>query len=120
MVLEFKDTEIVLVPEHSDGRAMTHDLIRVVPVNKETSGYLYAWLSSGYARELIHRFAYGAVVRHLEKSHISQVSVPLFHDQKIQREINDTVLEVNRKRTEAYHLEQEALQVLDEKVIYAR
>ena len=110
----------VLVPKHWDGWAMTHDIIRVVPINKEISGYLYAWLSSDYAHELIHRFAYGAVVRHLEKEHISQVSVPLLHDENMQREINDTVLEANRKRTEAYHLEQKALQVLDEKVIYAR
>ena len=110
----------VLVPKHWDGWAMTHDIIRVIPVNKEISGYLYAWLSSDYARELIHRFAYGAVVKHLEKKHILQVSVPLLHDENRQREINDTVLEANRKRTEAYHLEQEALRVLDEKVIYAR
>jgi len=110
----------VLVPKHWDGWAMTHDLIRLVPVSKEISGYLYAWLSSDYARELIHRFAYGAVVRHLEKEHISQVSVPLLSDENIQREINDTVLEANRKRTEAYNLEQEALKMLDEKVIYAR
>ena len=41
-------------------------------------------------------------------------------DEGTQREINDTVLEANRKRTEAYNLEQEALRVLDEKVISAR
>ena len=110
----------VLVPKHWDGWAMTHDIIRLIPANKEISGYLYAWLSSDYAYELIHRFAYGAVVRHLEKEHISQVSVPLLNNENAQREINDTVLEANRKRTEAYHLEQEALRVLDEKVIYAR
>ncbi|MYH80471.1 restriction endonuclease subunit S [Candidatus Poribacteria bacterium] len=110
----------VLVLKHWDGWAMTHDIIRVVPVNKEISGYLYAWLSSDYARELIHRFAYGAVVQHLEKEHIMQVSVPLLRDENVQQEINDTVLEANRKRTEAYNLEQEALRVLDEKVIYAR
>ena len=40
----------VLVPKHWDGWAMTHDIIRVIPVNKEISGYLYAWLSSDYAR----------------------------------------------------------------------
>ena len=40
----------VLVPKHWDGWAMTHDIIRVIPVNKEISGYLYAWLSSAYAR----------------------------------------------------------------------
>ena len=49
-----------------------------------------------------------------------QVSVPLLHDKKIQWEINEKVLEANRKRTEAYNLEQEALKVFDEKVIYAR
>ena len=38
----------------------------------------------------------------------------------MQREINDTVLEANRRRTEAYTLEQQALRVLDKKVIYAR
>ena len=109
-----------LVPKHWDGWAMTHDIIRLVPANSEISGYLYAWLSSDYAYELIHRFAYGAVVRHLEKEHILQVSVPLLHNENAQREINGTVLEANRKRTEAYNLEQEALRVLDEKVIYAR
>ena len=110
----------VLVPKHWGGWTMTHNIIRLVPANREISGYLFAWLSSDYARELIHRFAYGAVVRHLEKAHISQVSVPLLCDENAQQEINDTVLEANRKRTEAYNLEQKALRVLDAKVIYAR
>ena len=38
----------------------------------------------------------------------------------MQRQIDDTVLKANRKRAEAYNLEQEALRVLDEKIIYAR
>ena len=112
--------KITFVPKHWDRWAITDDIICLVPTTDEISGYLYAWLSSDYARELIHRFAYGAVVRHLEKEHIMQVSVPLLQDENMQREINDTVLEANRKRTEAYNLEQEALRVLDEKVIYAR
>ena len=112
--------KITFVPAHWNGWATTDDIICLVPTTDEISGYLYAWLSSDYTRELIHRFAYGAVVRHLEKEHISQVSIPLLNDENAQRKINDTVLEANRKRTEAYNLEQEALRVLDEKVIYAR
>ena len=108
------------VPKHWDGWAMTHDIIRLVPANNEISGYLYAWLSSPYARELINRFTYGAVVGHIEKEHILRVSVPLLHDENIQQEINNKVLEANKKRAEAYNLEQEALTVLDEQVIYAR
>ena len=59
-------------------------------------------------------------MRHLEKEHILEVSVPLLRDENTQKEINDAVLEANRKRTEAYNLEREALRVLDEEVIYAR
>ena len=108
------------VPKHWDGWAMTHDIIRLVPTNNEISGYLYAWLSSPYAYELIHRFTYGAVVGHIEKEHILRVSIPLLHDENTQRDINNRVLEANRKRTEAYKLEQEALTILNEEVIYAR
>ena len=108
------------VPKHWDGWTMTHDIIRLVPTNNEISGYLYAWLSSPYAYELINRFTYGAVVGHIEKEHILRVSVPLLHDENIQRDINNKILEANQKRTEAYKLEQEALTILNEKVIYAQ
>ncbi len=108
------------VPKHWDGWAMTHDIIRLVPANNEISGYLYAWLSSPYARELISRFAYGAVVRHLEKEHLLRVSVPLLNDKNTQAKINNKILDANHKRTKAYKLEQEALTVLDEQVIYAQ
>jgi type I restriction enzyme S subunit len=51
---------------------------------------------------------------------ISEVAVPLLRDENTQRVINSKVLEANQKKTEAYELEQEALTVLDEKVVYAR
>ena len=110
----------VFVPRHWDGWAITDNIISLVLVSNSIAGYLYAWLSSDYGQELLHRFVCGSVVSYLEKEHILQVSVPLLRDENTQREINDTVLEANRKRTEAYNLEQEALKVLDEKVIYAR
>ena len=111
--------KVTFVPKHWEGWAMTHDIIRVIPANNEISGYLYTWLSSPYARELIDRFTYGAVVGHIEKEHILRVSVPLLHDVNCQQEINTMILEVNKKRTKAYELEQEASTVLNEKVIYA-
>jgi len=60
------------------------------------------------------------VIDEINDLQVSEIVVPLLRDENVQREINDTVLEANRKRTEAYNLEQEALKVLDEKVIYAR
>jgi len=108
------------VPSHWDGWAMTHDIIRLVPANNEISGYLFAWLSSDYAQSLITRFIYGAVVGHIEREHLLKVNVPLFDDAGIQKEINDKVLEANKKRTEAYNLEQQAFAILNEQVIYAQ
>jgi type I restriction enzyme S subunit len=40
-------------------------------------------------------------------------------NQDIQKQINDLALQANEKRYKAYLLEQEALKVLDEEVIYA-
>ena len=112
--------KVSIVPKHWEGWIPNEHVIRVVPTNDEIAGYLYAWLSSDYAYPLITRYIYGAVVDEINDVQVSEIAVPLLRDEGMQRQINDTVLEANRKRTEAYNLEQKALQVLDEKVIYAR
>ena len=68
-----------------------------------------AWLSSDYAYPLIIRYTYGAVVDEINDKQVSEIVIPLLRDENTQRAINDKVLEANRKRTEAYKLEQEAL-----------
>ena len=112
--------KVTIVPKHWDGWTANQHIIRVVPPNDEIAGYLHAWLSSDYAYPLITRYTHGAVIDEINDVQVSEIVVPLLHDKKMQCEINDRVLEANRKRTEAYNLEQEALKVLDEKVIYAR
>ena len=112
--------KVSIVPKHWEGWIPNEHVIRVVPSNDEIAGYLYAWLSSNYAYPLILRHTYGAVVDEINDEQVSEIVVPLLRDENVQREINDTVLEANRKRTEAYNLEQEVLRVLDEKVIYAQ
>lgn len=113
-------SKVAIVPEHWKGWIPNEHIIRVVPLNNDIAGYLYAWLSSDYAYPLITRYIHGAVIDEINDDQVAEISVPLLCDRKMQWKINDMVLEANRKRTEAYHLEQEALRVLDEKVIYAR
>lgn len=60
------------------------------------------------------------VIDEINVEQVAEISVPMLRNKNTQREINGTVLEANRKRTEAYNLEQKVLRVLDEKVIYAR
>jgi type I restriction enzyme, S subunit len=111
--------KVVLTPNHWDGWYISSNLIKIVPSSIDIAGYLYCFLSSSYGEVLIKRQIYGAVVDIIEPIHISNIKVPLLNDAGIQIEINDKVLEANKKRTEAFKLEQKALTILDERVIYA-
>ena len=51
---------------------------------------------------------------------MASVEIPLLKNQDIQAKINELALEANRKRYEAYLLEQEALKIMDEEVIYVK
>lgn len=112
--------KVAIAPEHWKNWIPNEHIIRVVPVNDEIAGFVYAWLSSDYAYPLITRFTYGAVVDEIDDNHVSRISMPLLQDNDLQWKINDQVLESNQKRAEAYGLEQKALNILNEKVIYAR
>ena len=112
--------KVAIVPEHWEGWTASQHVIRVVPQSDDVSGYVFAWLSSDYAHSLICRYAYGATVDEITDRQVSDIVIPLLRSDDDHREINENVLVANKKRTEAYHLEQEALRILNEKVIYAR
>lgn len=109
--------QVAFVPRHWDGWAMTHDIIRLIPKNIDCAGYLYAWLNTDYARILLNRYSYGAVVPHLEIEHVSKVLIPLLQDVDKVKLINDRALDANKLRFEAYQHEQEALDVFHKQVM---
>ena len=112
--------KVAIVPKHWEGWTANQHIIRMVPAQKNIAGYLYAWLSSDYAYPLITRFSHGAVVDEIDDDHVSKIKVPLLQDANMQKRINDKILKSSQKRAEAYELEQKALKILEEKVIYAR
>lgn len=109
---------VVLVPRHWDNWAMTHDIIRL-KANDCIRGYLFIWLQSIYASELLKSYTYGSVVPHIEKQHLAVMPVPILKDKQVQKRINDLALEANEKRYEAYRMEQQALHIIDNEVINA-
>lgn len=80
-------------------------------------GYLYIFLNTDYGRALIRRFTYGGVVDAIEPLHLRQVPVPLLKQRGIQQQINDLALLANETRYEAYRLERQALQCLQDEVL---
>ena len=82
--------------------------------------YISVFLSSDYGYELITRYTYGSVVDEIDDNHVKDIAFPLLKDKDKQAEINALALEANEKRYQAYCLEQEALKIMDEEVIYAQ
>lgn len=109
-----------LVPKHWVNWVASEDILRIVPVNEDIAGYLYIFLSSEYGAKLIERYAYGSVISHIDDAHIRQIPIPILKNHNIQEKINSFALEANKKRYEAYELEQKALEIMDKEVIYAK
>ncbi|MDD9856581.1 MAG: restriction endonuclease subunit S [Gammaproteobacteria bacterium] len=111
--------KVTIVPKHWAGWTANEHIIRVVPATPEVAGYLYVFLQSDYGHELITRFTYGSVVDEIDDTHVAKIPVPLLKDAKKQNKISRLALEANAKRTEAYEVEQEAIRITNEEVIYA-
>ena len=62
----------------------------------------------------------GDVVDEIDDKQVADIAISLLHNEPTQQEINDNVLNANKKRAEAYELEQKALTMLDEQVIFLR
>ena len=112
--------KVALVPKHWEHWVPSDHIIRIVPANDGIAGYINIFLSSNYGYELISRYTYGSVVDEIDDNHVRQIPIPLLKNKDIQSRINELALQANQKRYEAYLLEQRALKVMDEEVIYAK
>ena len=110
--------KVTLVGKHWENWAANQHIIRVVPASKEMAGYISVFLSSDYGYELITRYTYGSVVDEIDDNHVRDIAFPLLKDKDKQAQINALALEANEKRYQASCLEQEALKIMDEEVIY--
>lgn len=107
-----------LVPKHWQDWVINEHVIRIIPNSISIAGYLYCWLNSIYGKILITRYTYGSVVNEIDTNQVADILLPLLNNEKIQNKINDLVLLANKKRYEAYQLEQKAIKIVNEKVIY--
>ena len=112
--------KVALVGKQWEKWTANQHIIRVVPASEDIAGYLNVFLSSAYGRALISRFTYGSVVDEIDDNHVRQIAIPLLKDHEVQKQINDLALAANQKRYEAYCLEQEALRIMHEEVLFAK
>ena len=68
---------VFYVPERLDGWAATHDLIRIVPHQKEMTGYLFAYLSTSEAQHQILSHTHGGQIDHVTDAQVAECLVPI-------------------------------------------
>ncbi len=112
--------KVALVGRHWENWTANQHIIRVVPANTGIAGYVNIFLASDYGHQLITRFTYGSVVDEIDDNHVRQIPIPLLKNKDVQKQINELALSANEKRYKAYCLEQEALRIMDEEVIFAK
>ena len=112
--------KVALVGKHWENWTANQHIIRILPASEDIAGYLNIFLASDYGKVLITRSTYGSVVDEIDDNHVRQIAIPLLKNHTVQKKINDLALEANEKRYQAYLLEQEALQIMDRDVIYAK
>ena len=106
--------KVMIVPSHWEGWVANEHCIRLTPASNNIAGYIYAWLDSPYAKPLIVRNTYGAVVDEIDDNQLSTVAIPLLKNKDVQQKINDLVLGANELRYQAYLKEQEAIDKMNE------
>ena len=102
-----------IVPKHWEEWIGSDHIIRIIPANNGIAGYLYCWLSTEYAQQLVKRNTFGAVVDEIDTDQLSHVEIPLLKNSDKQKEINDKVLQANELRYQAYLKEQEAITIMN-------
>ena len=106
--------KVMIAPTHWEGWVANEHCLRLRPTSNNIAGYVYAWLDSPYAKPLIVRNTYGAVVDEIDDNQLSTVAIPLLKNKDIQQKINEFVLEANELRYQAYLKEQEAVNKMNE------
>lgn len=112
--------KVALVGKHWENWTANQHIIRIIPASLSIAGYINIFLSSDYGHQLITRYTYGSVVDEIDDNHVRQIPIPLLNNKEVQSKINSLALEANKKRYEAYQLEQKALQKMNNEVIFAK
>jgi type I restriction enzyme S subunit len=91
---------VFYIPARLDGWVATHDLIRIIPQNKNTTGFLHSYLSSPLAQSQILGYTYGGQIDHVTDVQIGNILVPVLPPAKLE-EIHEKTMRALRAREQA-------------------
>lgn len=103
-----------LTPLHWEGALISDNIIKIIPADITTVGYVYCFLQSEIGKALMLREVSGSVVDVIEPQNLRKIPIPMLKSEEAQKAINDHVLEANNLRYQAYQKEREAISIMND------
>jgi len=98
---------LTFVSDTLDGKIFSDDVIRIFFHQIEDAGYVYAFLKTKIGQDILNTNNYGAVIKHIEPSHLSEIQIPN-PPNNIKKQIHELVFKSFALRDEANRLAEEA------------
>jgi hypothetical protein len=86
---------------------ISHDLLRIEPIQERDWGWIYAYLLAPQTRAMTKSVHYGHIIKHLETSHLDALPVPSL-DEATAVDFSKRVRKILELRNEGYRLTLEA------------
>lgn len=96
-----------LAHQAHEGVLISHDLLRVTPLESDWWGWVYAFLRSPQCRAMMNASRYGHIIKHLEVSHLDALPIPLLREE-LRVRFQESANAVLQSRCRAYELTSEA------------
>lgn len=94
---------------------ISHDLLRVTPLEDATWGWTYAYLKSKQAVAMMGAAQYGHIIKHLEPEHILELPIPTLPEHLLVS-FNEMARAILARRNEAWRLQSESEAIFAEAV----
>jgi len=85
-----------------ESHVLSDDLIRIIPKNVTSVGYLYAYLNTRISQAFLTKDQYGSMVKHIEPHHVASIPIPRIPD--LEHIISQIILQAHSLREEAQQL----------------
>lgn len=94
---------------------ISHDLLRVTPLEENTWGWIYAYLKSKQAIAMMGAAQYGHMIKHLEPEHLLELPIPIPSMSQLDA-FDEEVKDIVARRNEAWRLQTESEAVFSEAI----
>lgn len=75
--------EVVYTTSQHAQKLVSEDVIRIIPNDILSSGYVFAFLSSSIGKSLIQRPIFGSVIQHIEPPLLARIPIPILEETKM-------------------------------------